>query len=218
MKSRWSQLAKRDRSGAQKTSPVRGRPQPARWPAVLLLAALLAVGLPGCAKSNGDAQALARSLRQAAATPVTQDIGVSVGLFPLSLARCGLAFVKLDPDARAALSAVHAVELGICEFQPGRTRLRYDGLLSAADKTMSERGWDRVVTVLSEHEFVAVFVRPKTGAVRDLELCLAVVDGTQMVVASARGNPEPLLEIALRHAHRQLSERPDAFGLAARTD
>ena len=87
-------------------------------------------------------------------------------------------------------------------------------MLGAADSAMNRRGWDRVVGVLDGEDMVAVYVSSKTTSCRLLECCVVVFDGEQMVVASARGNLEPLLKLTqnrfnIREAEQHFAQRRD---------
>src|SRR5207302_1440494 len=67
---------------------------------------------------------------------------------------------------------------------------------SAADKTMADRGWDRVVGVMNPREMVAVYLAANARSPRNVKVCVVALNGKELVVASARSNLEALMEMA----------------------
>src|SRR5207249_1368616 len=123
------------------------------------------------------------------------------GPLSLNLARAGLAFVDLEPEARTALNAVRSAEVGVYTLCGERQHLNLAAMLSAADRTMAGRGWDRVVGVMNGRELVAIYVPAQARSTRNMKVCLVTVNGQELVVASARSNLEPLMEIAWNRAN-----------------
>lgn len=185
------------------------RPSTARWLwllpvpvlAVALPLGLLVIGATGCFRVGGDAATLRRSVAQSAAADVDCTVEVRVSALLCGLVRGGLSLadVPLDPEARAALDTLHGGEVGVYELRP-RGDCNRAAVLRAADKSMRGRGWDRMVGVLHGDDLVAVYVPQKMRSGRDCRVCVLVMADRHMVVVSARGNPEPLLQLALEHA------------------
>jgi len=168
--------------------------------AIPVALALLAIGLAGCFKVSSDAQALRDCMMKSAAGEWEEEIEVGVGAFTLNLARAGLAFVDLDPEARTILNAVRGAEVGVYRLPKQRRKLDHAAMLAKADKAMANRGWDRVVGVINQSEFVAVYVPNEVRSTRDVKVCVVVLNGREMVVASARSNLAPLMEMAFSRA------------------
>ena len=127
----------------------------------------------------------------------------SAGLGPrdefLNLARNDIALISdLDPEARTALHAVRGAEVGVYKLRAGHKELKRAVILSVADKAMARRGWDRIVGVMNQGEFVAIYVRHDARSTRNVRVCLLTLNGEGMVVASARSNLEPLMEMAFK--------------------
>jgi hypothetical protein len=160
--------------------------------------------LTGCFKVSTDVGALRDSVMKAAHVEREERFEIGVGALTLNLARAGLAFVDLEPEARTALHAVRSAEVGLYKLRTEGQRLNYGAMLSAADKTMAERGWDRVVGVMNGHELVAIYVPGKTRSTRNVKVCLVTVNGRELIVASARSNLEPVMELAWDRAHQHL--------------
>ena len=174
--------------------------------------ALLSVGLTGCFKVSSDVGALRDSVMKSAAAQWDEKIEIGVGPITLYLARAGLAFVDLDPEARTALHAVRGAEVGVYKMREGHEQLKRAVILSAADKAMARRGWDRIVGVMNQGEFVAIYVRHDVRSTRNVRVCLLTLSGEGMVVASARSNLEPLVEMAFKRAEwRQKGRAPIPF-------
>ena len=82
----------------------------------------------------------------------------------------------------------------------------------ATDKAMAARGWERVVGVAEKDDLVAVYLPRKGLAVGRMKCCMMVLHGPTLVVASARGNIEPLLNLS----RDRLGFRPEKLHLALR--
>ena len=162
---------------------------------------LVTIGLTGCFKVSSDVGALRDSVMKAAPAEWEEQIEIGVGPLTLNLARAGLAFVDLEPEARTALHAVRSIEVGVYKRRSGDQKLNQAAMLSAADKTMAGRGWDRVVGVMDRRELVAIYVPAQVRSIQDVKVCLVTVNGQELVVASARSNLEPLMEMAWNRAN-----------------
>jgi len=171
---------------------------------VLLLASLLLVtcgimGVTGFFRLSSEAYALRESAMSSVSGTWNKKIALHAGVLTTSLLRVASRHLKLDADPRAALEAVHGVEVGIYKLQEEPEVVDGNAFLARADKTMSARGWERVVGLSKDRELVAVYC-PKRGlTAQNLKCCLAVFHGRDLVIASVKGNPQPLLEIARNH-------------------
>lgn len=166
---------------------------------VVLLVPLLAVGglVLGVAsyfRQSSDMRGLRKALAQASDVEWRQHIGLNVGSVTLGLARAGLSFAPLEPEARTAIRTVRGVEVGIYELATGSKSPDRVAMLAAADRAMNSRGWERVVGVLEKKEMVGVYLPTQLGSVHRVKACVVVFDGRQMVVVSARADLEPLLD------------------------
>jgi len=170
-----------------------------------LSVALVCIGVTGCFKVSSDVTALRDCVAKAAPAKPDEVVEIGVGPLTLHLARVALAFVDLDADARTALQTVRGAEVGVYKLRCEQPRLNYAAILSAADKTMANRGWDRVVGVMNRPALVAVYVPAEARSARSVKVCLLLVNGNELVVASARSNLEPLVELAWNHAQRTSS-------------
>jgi hypothetical protein len=170
------------------------------------LLALSCLCLTGCFRVSSDLRALRDGLMKPASADWEENIEVGVGALTLGVARAGLSFVDLPPEARAALDAARGAEVGVYRLHNNGKRVNRAAMLAQADKAMDKAGWDRMVTVMNDHELVVIYVPDTMGSIRNIKVCVVVFDGQQLVLASARSNVEPLLNLALnRPEFRQLT-------------
>ncbi|MBI4660472.1 MAG: hypothetical protein HY735_16670 [Verrucomicrobia bacterium] len=174
---------------------------------VALMLPVVCVSLTGCFNVSSDIEALRNSLVQSVRGECEAEIEVGVGALPFALARTGLSFVEMDPEARAALEAVRGAEVGVYHFRYQPKHLNHARMLSAADDAMSARGWYRLVGVIHGRQMVGVYVPLALRSTRNVRVCAVVLDGHKMVVGSARSDLEPLLELALNQANRRFPHR-----------
>jgi hypothetical protein len=174
------------------------------WIAGILLAvtvlplALLASVVAGHLGVSRDVRVLRKSLMESAGCDWDRRIELNVGAMTLDLAGAVLAFVDLDPDARAALRAVRGADVGVYTLRNHARNLDRGAMLLAADAAMASHGWDRLVGVSDHDQLVAVYLPARIHSPRDVKVCIAVLEDNQLVVASARSNVEPLIELAFR--------------------
>lgn len=162
---------------------------------VALGLAVLSLVLTGCFKMGSDAEALRNSVVQSAGAQCEKEFELGVGALTLGIARVGLGFIELEPEARAAVDAVRGADVGVYRLRNRPVDLDSSSMLLAADETMTARGWDRVVGVVSGREVVALYVPARLRSERDVQVCLFVLDNRELVVASARTNLKPLFAL-----------------------
>ena len=135
----------------------------------------------------------------------SRKIALNIGIFTTGLARAGLSFVKMEPEARTALNAVTGVDVAIYTRGKGSGEMNCGAVLARADKKMGPRGWTRVVAVCEKREFVVVYMPSGKISPRNVTCCVLVVDGKEMVVASVRGNLEAIQSLVEAKIHEGLS-------------
>lgn len=179
------------------------RPQPARsrqWLWILLgttlVCAWLAIKVVGLFYISRDSRALRDAIMQLVAVEWNKEVEVSIGSITMNLARAGLSFVDLPPEARTALKSIRGVEVGVYNLRPGSEGVNHDVMLAKVDQTMVGRGWERLVGVMNAADLVAVYVPKNTRSASDVKMCVAVMNQRQLVIAAARSNLEPLVEWA----------------------
>jgi hypothetical protein len=166
---------------------------------MLLALAVVIVGVTGFFRLSRDAQCLRDSLAKSLVFQSgswNKKIQLRVGAFTCEAVRLGLSFIHLQPEARTALRAVRGGEVGVYQLGRGSRFANYSAMIEAADEAMARRGWDRLVGVAQEHELVVVYV-PRSVSPSNVRACVAVLNEQLLVVASARSDLEPLMELAL---------------------
>jgi len=169
--------------------------------AIVCLPLFCAIHVAGYFRLSSETQALRGSLTSLTPGEWDKKFAVHVGSLAMGVVRIGSRFLKLPPEPRAVLDAVRGAEVGVYRLKQERLPVCSSSVLVAADKTMASRGWQRVVGVAQRDELVAIYIPRKRMPAAKIACCLMVLQGQQLVVASARGNPEPLLEIARQRLH-----------------
>src|SRR5690349_5582614 len=167
---------------------------------ILLAAVALLIPVTGCFRVSSETQAL----RDAALESIDGDekIELGIGFFTMRLARFGTKFVDLPPEAKLVLDSVSGAECSVYELQGAKPD--YAEILARADRSMEKRGCDRVIGVIDRDQLVAVYVPRSTTSYRTMNVSVLVLDHKQLVCVKARGDLEPLVQIALDQAQRHL--------------
>lgn len=202
------------------TPPVR----PASRSALRVVYVLLAIGCLFAFLVLGGVAALAwsflpggqtRTLGRAVLTEMPgewdRQISVGVGRLPVALARVALGFVDLEPEVRAGLRAFRCGDVAIYRHRQGyHSSSQGPGtLLSRARATMSEQGWDPIVTVLERDQAVMVFVPEGERGAHSLQACVLVLEDDQLVLASVEANVQPLMDLLQDHLQKVEGARDD---------
>ena len=164
-------------------------------PPLLLLC--LALGIANGFRQTSDLRALRRDMESRAGVNWQRQISVHAGALTLDAMRLALRPVRMDAKARTGLEAVRGADVGVYHLSAGAAAPDRVALLSAADECMAGRGWDRVVAVLDKQAMVAVYMPRKMCSSQKLSCCVVVQHQCQLVLVSARVNPEALVELAL---------------------
>lgn len=166
----------------------------------LLLLGSVVYGITSYLRLGSDERALRNGLLKAADAPWERKLEINVGSWTVAVARTGLLFVHLPREAQQAIQCVRAGEVGIYQFVDHAPGLNRPALLAAGDRVMDGRGWDRLVGVVDRDDFVAVYVPKKQVSAKNLKVCVAVIDEGQLVVVSARGDVEPIMDLVREKA------------------
>jgi hypothetical protein len=145
---------------------------------------------------------LRNSLFQSTAANWDKTIEIRAGTLCSALAKVGLNWVDLPEEARAAIRSVRGVEVGVYTRPSASNYAERSLLLTEVDASMTKQGWDRVVGVLNQDALVGIYTPKTTSSSKAVHLCLFVLDKRQLVLVSARGNPQPLVEMALEQIDR----------------
>jgi hypothetical protein len=177
------------------------RPVPVFLIVVMSLPLLSALGVASYFYLGSATRALRNSVMETVPGTWDKTVAVSVGNLTLGAVRFGAQFFPLPPEAKAALSAVHGAEVGLYQLEETPEPVPAAALFATADRRMKWRGWERVVGVAQGRQFVAVYVPRNFSSLERAACCVVVLNHQDLVVASVRGNLEPLLKIARQHLH-----------------
>src|SRR5258708_1419186 len=177
----------------------------------LLIIVLCAVGISSFFRLSAGPAALLDSMLGGTPGDWKKKFALNAGGLTTGLVRFGLSFAHLKPEAWAAVNSLRGVEVGI--YNPAHLPGSFDSasVIAKADKEMAARGWTRAVGVCHEHELVTIYFPRQKSSASGVKCCVMVFDGRQLVVASVRGNFEPLMGIL----HQRLEGAMNQHLLAA---
>jgi hypothetical protein len=164
--------------------------------ALLVLFVMGIIGVTGYFRLSSETAALRTCVMSAVPGVWDKKIALHVGWLTTTVIRTGSRFFTLPPEPRAALDALHGAEVGVYKLQQDPGSLDFPAFFASTDRTMKSRGWDRIVSVAKEREFVGVYFPHRKVSLRGVKCCVVVLQGRDLVVASASGNLEPLLKLA----------------------
>jgi len=177
---------------------------------LLCVPVFCALGLIQYFRIGSDANALRQSFMGTGSGQWDKKIAVHVGFFTMGAVRLISQFVPLPDEARAGINAVRGAEAGVYHLQKNDTAFDRATILANADRTMSRRGWQRIVGVASGDGLVAIYIPRKGASTWRMSCCVAVLNDNDLVVASASGNLEPLLQVVEKQLARTYPRREGA--------
>lgn len=178
---------------------------------VLLVFSVVIVGLTAAAmilgarmirelRSVGEHAELRSALLECVGDTRRVEINIALPGWALALGRVGASLADAPDEVQVGLDAVRSGEVGVYELTDVPDAASRGALLAKADAALLEKeGWERMVTVLEKDTLVAVYT-PSTGMNpgRTIDLFVIVLDQRDLVIASARGRTEPIIELAAR--------------------
>ena len=164
--------------------------------------ALLLCGT-GCFRVSSDTRAL-RDVALEFNENAEEKIEIGAGFFTVGLVKLGARFVELPPEAKTLLGSVHGVECSVYQLQSNSAD--HAKLLIEADKAMSKRKCDRIVGVIADNQLVAIYA-PRDQSTRNMTFSVMVLTGHELVCATARGDLEPVLQLAYAKSQEHLPKK-----------
>ena len=141
-------------------------------------------------------------------------IQLSIGRVSLTAIRTILAFVpKVDDRAKLALRAIHGASVGIYDLQGTAGIIETIQLLREADRAMARRGYARLVAVHNHGDTVLVYAPTEISNEASVDLCVAVVNGPELVVVSTSVDAALLADLARQQAGPELNHRLHLAGI-----
>lgn len=156
----------------------------------------------GCFRVSSETRALRDAGLEFGVTGAEEKIELGVGFFTVGLAKLGTRFLDVPPELKAALSSVDGAECSVYEIDGRKADL--GKVLAQADKAMHKRGCDRIVGVIDDRHLVAVYIPRETTSHRSMSISVLVLNDKQLVCATARGNLEPVVQMALNKAQERI--------------
>lgn len=162
---------------------------------------LLAMAVVSYVSLDRDARLLRNHVMEATDAAWSTKVQMSVGRMTLGAIGQGLRFVDHEDmdDARLALRSVRHASVGAYERRSGGNDWSRERLFAETDRAMQKRGWTRMVGVAEKKETVLVYVQDDLDEDEPFEICIAVVNGKEMVVASTTIDAEALGDLITRH-------------------
>lgn len=189
--------------------PQTSAPRRRVWPWVFLAAGicltpfvLLGIVAASFLTLDRDVRVLRGHVMDATHAGWDTKVQVSVGGITLGAIRQGLRFVdhKDIDDARLALKAVRYASVGVYERSAKNVTWSREELFTETDQAMQKRGWTRMVGVVDKDDTVLIYIPTDMKETGPVDICLAVVSGKELVVASTSVDPEALSALVAKHA------------------
>ena len=166
---------------------------------------LCGFGVTGYFRLSSGPATLRKSLVQSLGGDCEKKFQLRAGWCTMAIARIGSTFFKIPPEPRAVIDSLRAVEAGVYQLREIPSSATPSDLLGKADVAMNGGGWERVVGVIARDKLTAVYVPREGGSSSRTTFCLMALHGRKLVVASATGNPQPLLELAAERLETRLT-------------
>jgi hypothetical protein len=168
---------------------------------LLLVLCLIVAGIASCFFLSSDTAALRNCVMSSVPGEWNRKVALNLGWFPVAVLRTASGLVNLPADARAGLSAFRRGDVGVYRLNQAEGPVDRGAILASADAVMERRGWMRAIGVVEHRNLVGVYV-PREGVTEArMKCCLVVLNGRELVVASAESNPGPLMELMQRHVN-----------------
>ncbi len=170
---------------------------------------ILAVVAASYLTLDRDAAILRRHVMTATNADWHTNVQMTLGRATINAVNFGLGFVdKKDvADARGALAAVGRASVGVYRRTSALSNWSRTELFVQTDQAMLKRGWVRLVGVVDGKDTVLIYVSQDMQADKMMEVCLAVVSGDELVVASTKVDAMALAEFVKHHAASDLKGR-----------
>lgn len=184
------------------------------WLLIFFAAAMVvaAVEIAGVFFLSREADKLKVAILDHTESPLETKVQFSVGSGLLGLSRLVLQWVPdVPPQARQALAALDEASVGVYEFNHTPSSNERMRMIRLADERLQKQGWKRTVAVSQRNETVLVYVPDGPSGEAELQVCVAVCEGRNLVVVSALTSVEALVALASNHGAelRKLLQTPE---------
>lgn len=169
--------------------------------AVLGLGFFMLISLIRLFLLDGDAKTLRDGLTEPGEYRLKTRVQLSLGPVATGITRFFVSrAANLRDEQRIMLSLVHKLSVGVYEF-PGETKAQNKAFehLADLDRKMAARGWVRMLAMHERQDCVVMYVPEKPSSDLETQVCVAVINGQHLVVASAWADLEPLAQLVRDH-------------------
>jgi hypothetical protein len=172
--------------------------------AVLLAGTVAGVALWRSLSSSGDTSTLHDPVLNALGISRTSEVQVTLPAWGLTLARAGSSVADLGTEVQTALGTVQNARIGVYKLARRPNRSEVLNWIHSVDTTLDTAVWKRTLTVLEGAQMVSIYLADSGEEdTRFLEALILVQDQQELVIVSARGRTEALLNLG-RHALTEL--------------
>jgi hypothetical protein len=133
-----------------------------------------------------------KSMDMAMQTKVQFSVGPTI----IGLGKVAISFVDdVPPEAKMAISAMRNASVGVYELDRMPSADQRIALWEATGQSLESEGWTRIVSFNENHQSVMVFMPNAARDTDELEVCVIVCDGRELVIVSATADSKPLVEL-----------------------
>jgi hypothetical protein len=149
-----------------------------------------------------DAAVLRKQVMAATHADWHTMVQMSIGSPTLGAIRSGLGFAHNQDvrEARQALAAIGHASVGVYELASESADWSRVQLFVDTDRAMQKRGWTRLVGVVDHKDTVLVYVPQDMSPEGMTDICVAVVSGKELVVASTSVDAAELADFTVHHS------------------
>ena len=150
---------------------------------------------------SDEASDLRVSFAESTDLKVKTKVQFSMGPGLLGLGRVVAGFIDEVPtEAKDAMKAIRRTSVGVYELDRVPTEAERLELFSAADSRLTAEGWSRIVSVHEGEQTVMIFMPKDAPEGEEIEICLTVCDGRDLVIISATTRTGPLIKLAQKQS------------------
>lgn len=172
------------------------------WIAIVCAAGLLVVTvkIAGVFFLSNEAREMQIALADSMDQPSHAQVQLSVGPGLISIGRmAAMCIDEIPAEAHHALKAVKNASVGVYQLDRSPSRQERVDMVKAADRRLADRGWTRMVIVANDSETVMIYTPENWNDEDEIQVCIAVCDGRDLVVVSAEAKTAPLMELVKPH-------------------
>lgn len=160
------------------------------------------VALAKSVKPDGTLPELSTDILDSLGVSTCTEVEVRVPTLLFTTARIASRFVDVEREVKSGLRVVRSAQVGVYELEREPGRKSVIEMMRAADQRMAELGWDRIVQVVDDQETVLVYGAPTGNHVDEMAACAVVLAEHELVIITARGRLEPIVDLACRELRK----------------